>query len=97
MEDGRIRQGRIHLVAVPRIPARDRTTKIRMVITKDNDGWHGDRKWMYVLMGKTPNYTASKTMISELEAYGSAAAADGFSQRGDAAQVAGVSRTRPSP
>ncbi|MDQ2730841.1 MAG: discoidin domain-containing protein, partial [Armatimonadota bacterium] len=47
------------------------TTKIRMVITKINDGWHGDRRWMHVLMGpKATNYTDSKVLVSELEAYG---------------------------
>jgi hypothetical protein len=47
------------------------TAKIRMVVTRINDGWHGDRRWMHVLMGpKATNYTDSKLRVSELEAYG---------------------------
>lgn len=47
------------------------TAAIRMVVTRINDGWHGDRRWMHVLMGpKAKNYTDSKLRISELEAYG---------------------------
>jgi hypothetical protein len=47
------------------------TSRTRMVVTKINDGWHGDRRWMHVLMGpKATNYTASKLLVSELEAYG---------------------------
>lgn len=47
------------------------TSKIRLVVTKLNDGWQGDRRWMHVLMGpKATNYTESKLLVSELEAYG---------------------------
>jgi len=47
------------------------TTAIRMVVTRINDGWHGDRRWMHVLMGpEAKNYTASKLLVAELEAYG---------------------------
>ncbi|MBV9469658.1 MAG: discoidin domain-containing protein, partial [Abitibacteriaceae bacterium] len=52
------------------------TSRIRMVITRINDGWHGDRRWMHILMGpKATNYTESKVMVSELEAYGPPTAA----------------------
>ena len=48
-----------------------KTTKVRMLITGINDGWHGDRRWMSILMGpKATNYTDSKVLVSELEAYG---------------------------
>ncbi|MBE3069455.1 MAG: discoidin domain-containing protein, partial [Planctomycetes bacterium] len=46
-------------------------TAVRMVVTRINDGWQGDRRWMHVLMGPdAKNYTASKLMVAELEAYG---------------------------
>ena len=47
------------------------TTAVRLVVTGINDGWHGDRRWMHVLMGpEARNYTASKVLVAELEAYG---------------------------
>ncbi|MFI5380958.1 MAG: hypothetical protein ACHRHE_16795, partial [Tepidisphaerales bacterium] len=47
------------------------TTKIRLVVTRINDGWHADRRWMHILMGpQAKNYTDSQLMVSELEAYG---------------------------
>ena len=47
------------------------TTAVRLLITGINDGWHGDRRWMHVLMGPDArNYTASKLLVAELEAYG---------------------------
>ena len=47
------------------------TRKVRMVVTKLNDGWQRDRRWMAVLMGpKATNYTDSKLLVSEFEAYG---------------------------
>ncbi len=46
-------------------------TAVRFVVTRINDGWHGDGRWMHVLMGpKATSYTACKLLVSEFEAYG---------------------------
>jgi hypothetical protein len=43
---------------------------IRFVISRINDGWQTNRKWMKILMGsRSTHYTDSKTLVSELEAY----------------------------
>ena len=44
---------------------------IRMRITAVNDGWFRDRRSMAILRGPKPkNYTDSRVLVSELEAYG---------------------------
>jgi hypothetical protein len=47
------------------------TSKIRLVVTRINDGWRADRRWMHILTGpQARNYTDSQLMVAELEAYG---------------------------
>jgi hypothetical protein len=47
------------------------TTRVRLLITRANDGWQADRRWMHVLLGpKATHYTDSKMRIAELEVYG---------------------------